>query len=99
MIWPLLQLDPVAQGLYPVDQPSGSSADPLDQRHLSQRVEGRWLILQQSLNNVWDSNDCEDLNWQNILEPWISSYECTTCPDCPVFLALAMTKVVPRSRR
>src|SRR5258708_7688249 len=40
MIWPLLKLDPVAQGL-----PCGSSAYPLDQRHLSHRVEGGWLIL------------------------------------------------------
>src|SRR5258708_14231122 len=45
MMWPLLQLDPVAQGL-----PCGSSAYPLDQRQLSHRVEGGWLILQQSLN-------------------------------------------------
>src|SRR5258708_14073320 len=45
MMWPLLQLAPVAQGL-----PCGSSAYPLDQRHLSQRVEGGWLILQQSLS-------------------------------------------------
>src|SRR5258708_26792920 len=44
MMWPLLQLDSLAQGL-----PCGSSAYPLDQRHLSQRVEGGWLILQQSL--------------------------------------------------
>jgi hypothetical protein len=44
MMWPLLLLDPVAQGL-----PCGSSAYPLDQRHLSHRVEGGWLILQQSL--------------------------------------------------
>jgi len=29
MMWPLLQLDPVAQGL-----PCGSSAYPLDQRNL-----------------------------------------------------------------
>src|SRR5258708_37873893 len=44
MMWLLLQLNPVAEGL-----PCGSSADPLDQRHLSHRVEGGWLILQQSL--------------------------------------------------
>jgi hypothetical protein len=44
MMWLLLQLDHVAQGL-----PCGSSAYPLDQRHLSHRVEGGWLILQQSL--------------------------------------------------
>jgi hypothetical protein len=43
----LLQLDPVAQRL-----PSGSSAYPLDQRHLSHRVEGGWLILQQSLRKT-----------------------------------------------
>src|SRR5258708_39738335 len=40
MMWSLLHLDPVAQGL-----PCGSSANPLDQRHLSHRVEGGWLIL------------------------------------------------------
>src|SRR5258708_22415998 len=45
MMWPLLQLDSVAKG-----RPCGSSAYPLDQRHLSKRVEGGWLILQQSLN-------------------------------------------------
>src|SRR5260221_9816542 len=48
MMWPLLQLDPVAQGL-----PSGSSAYPLDQRHLSHRVESGWLFLQQSLNQAY----------------------------------------------
>src|SRR5258707_6036514 len=45
MMWPLLQLDPVAQGL-----PCGSSAYPLDHTNLSHRVEGGWLILQQSLS-------------------------------------------------
>src|SRR5260221_9974510 len=62
MIWPLLQLDPVAQGLYPVDQPSGSSAAPLDQRPLSHRVEGGWLILQLSLN-LFGRNRCRRPEW------------------------------------
>src|ERR1700687_4685931 len=52
MMWPQLQLDPVAQGI-----PCGSSAYPLDQQHLSHRVEGAWLILQQSLN-LFGRNRC-----------------------------------------